>query len=297
MIEPSEQTAGQLLEAWPDMSLPARVEAFRRLPGDQANDFFLEIRTRDQVDLLTALPEGERRIWLRLLPPDDAADVIQLALEKDRPGLMALLDDIARREVIALLAYKEDAAGGLMNPRFARLRPDMTVDQAISYLRRQVGQVATIHYAYALDESQRLLGVLSLRDLFVDDPTTLVRDVMRTEFISASELTDQEALARLFSTHRLIAIPILDSDGRMQGIVTVDDIVDVVQEEASEDIQKVGGMAALDAPYLEIGFWRMVRNEAGGSRSCSSARCLPRPRWVSLKTKSHERLFWRCSFR
>jgi len=151
----------------------------------------------------------------------------------------------------------------LMNPRFARLRPDMTADEAISYLRRQAGQVETIYYAYALDDSQRLLGVVSFRDLFAADRSKTVRDVMRVNFVSASEQMDQETVARLFTAHHLLAIPVLDSAGRMQGIVTVDDIVDVVQEEASEDIQKVGGMEALDAPYLQIGFWQMVRKRAG----------------------------------
>jgi magnesium transporter len=150
-----------------------------------------------------------------------------------------------------------------MNPRFARVRPDMTIDEAISYLRRQAAQVETIYYAYALDDAQHLQGVVSFRDLFSADPNKLVRDVMRTQFIAATEDMDQETVAKLVTAHHLLAVPVVDRDGRMQGIVTVDDIVDVVQEEASEDIQKVGGMEALDAPYLEIGFWRMVRKRAG----------------------------------
>ena len=163
----------------------------------------------------------------------------------------------------ALLAYKEDEAGGLMSPRFARLRPDMTVDEAISYLRRQADQVETIYYAYALDDEQHLLGVVSFRDVFSADPKTRVRDVMRTQFVAATEEMDQEAVAKLVAHHHLLAVPVVDDQRRMRGIVTVDDIVDVVQEEASEDIQKVGGMEALDAPYFEITFWNMVKKRAG----------------------------------
>lgn len=164
---------------------------------------------------------------------------------------------------MALLAYQEDAAGGLMSPRFARLRPDMTIDEAISYLRRQASTVETIYYAYALDEEQRLLGVVSFRDLFKADRGKLVRDVMRKQFVFATDEMDQESVANLVSMHHLLAVPVVDSHGRMQGIVTVDDIVDVVEEEASEDIQKVGGMEALDGPYLQVRFWDMVKKRGG----------------------------------
>jgi magnesium transporter len=139
------------------------------------------------------------------------------------------------------------------------------VDAAIAYLRRQAteGKVETIYYAYVLDDEQRLLGIVSFRGLFAADRDTVVRDVMHTQFVSATSDMDQEAVADLVRTHHLLAVPVVDRDGRMEGIVTVDDIVDVVQEEASEDIQKLGGMEALDAPYLDIGFWRMVRKRAG----------------------------------
>jgi magnesium transporter len=258
-----ESSVEELLERWGDLSEDQRLQAFRNLPRDRADDFFLELSSRDELDLLYSLPSGERRIWLRLLPPDDVADLIQLAPDEDYRALVDLLDIVTRREVNALLAYKEDAAGGLMNPRFARLRPNMSVDEAIAYLRRQSDQLETIHYAYALDESQKLRGIVSFRDLFSADRSKAVRDIMRTDFVFASDEMDQEALARLFSVHHLLAIPVLDHEGRMQGVVTVDDIVDVVQEEASEDIQKVGGMAALDAPYLQVSFWGMVQKRAG----------------------------------
>ncbi|MCX6602035.1 MAG: magnesium transporter [Acidobacteria bacterium] len=253
----------EILERWPKLGPRERLETFQAIPREQADDIFLELSSRDQLDLLAALPEGEHRIWLRLLAPDDAADLIQLTPPGQRQNWLKQLDETAQREVSALLAYKEDEAGGLMSPRFARLRPEMTVDEAITYLRRQAGQLETIYYAYALDDGQHLLGVVSFRDLFSADKSKTVRDVMRTQIVTTTEDTDQEAVAKLFSTHHLLAIPVVDGDNCMKGIVTVDDIVAVVQEEASEDIQKLGGMEALDAPYLEIGFWRMVQKRAG----------------------------------
>ncbi len=256
-------TNAALHREWSDLSDLERLESFENLPRDQADEFFLHLSSRDQVRLLLALPPGERRIWLRLLPLDDTADLLQLAPEEARDSLAAQLDDVTRREVNALLAYKEDAAGGLMNPHFIRLRPGMTVDEAISYLRHQAGHVETIYYVYALDEAQHLLGVVAFRHLFAADRSKLVRDVMRTNFVYASEGMDQEAVARLFTRYHLLAIPVLDSAGRMRGIVTADDIVEVVEQEASEDIQKIGGMEALGGPYLHIRFWEMVKKRAG----------------------------------
>src|SRR6266568_1234519 len=215
----------ELLADWSTLSRADRLREFHQLRREEADDFFLALSAYDQAELILEMPEGERRVWMRLLAPDDAADLIQQAPDDSRTHLLDLLDTATRSEVTALLAYKEDAAGGLMSPRFARLRPDITVDEAISYLRRQAGQVETIYYAYALDAEQHLLGVVSFRDLFSADRNKTVRDIMRSHFISVTEDTDQETVARLFSEHHLLAIPVVDAGNRMVGIVTVDDIV------------------------------------------------------------------------
>jgi len=258
-------SAEDLREAWVLFAPEDRRLGFGQLPRAEAEDFFLALPARDQEELVLALPREERRSWVRLLPPDDAADLVQAATAEDREGLLALLDETTRREVTALLAYAEDEAGGLMNPRFARVRPDATADEAISYLRRQARDrgAEAIYYAYVLDEEQRLLGVASFRDLFAAPPEKRVREVMRTDLVSVTDDMDQEAVSRVFAESDLPAIPVVDSHGHMKGIVTVDDIVDVVEEEATEDIQKFGGVAALGAPYLEMGFGDMVRKRAG----------------------------------
>jgi magnesium transporter len=213
-----------------------------------------------------SLPAHERRSWLRLLAPDDAADLIQEADEEERRQLLVLLDDATRREVSALLAYAEDEAGGLMNSRFVRVRPDVTVDEAISYLRRQAlgaFELESIYYVYVLDGEQHLLGVLSLGELFAARGDRTVRDVMRTEFVAVPEEMDQEEVAKLFAEHDVVALPVVDANRRMIGIVTVDDIVDVVQEETTEDIQKYGGMEALEAPYMRTSFFDLMKKRAG----------------------------------
>jgi magnesium transporter len=256
--------ASELQDAWPALSAEERLEGLRLLPHGEAEDLLLGLSARDQAELILQTSAGERRSWMRLLPPDDAADVVQAAPEEEREGLLALLDEPTRKEVGALLAYAEDDAGGLMNPRYARLRPDMSVDEAITYLRRQARErLETIYYTFVLDTDQRLLGVVSFRELFAAPPEKTVRDIMHTDVVTAPEEMDQEALSRLFAQHNFLAIPVVDASNHVKGIVTVDDIVDVVDEEATEDIQKYGGMEALDAPYLEIGFWDMVHKRGG----------------------------------
>ena len=264
---PEDQRLGvaELREAWRILDTQERVDGFRLLSPTEGEEFFLELSALDQFELLSALTPAERKLWVRLLAPDDAADLLQEAPEAERPALMALFDEPTRREVTTLLAYAEDDAGGLMSPRFARVRPEMSVDEAILYLRKQASQkleLETIYYAYVLDNQQRLLGVVSFRDLFQAKGASAVREVMHTDLVTVPENMDQEAVGRLFAQHDLFALPVVDSEGRMKGIVTVDDIVDVVQEEATEDIHKIGGSEALDAPYLEVGLPSMVRKRA-----------------------------------
>jgi magnesium transporter len=209
------------------------------------------------------MPEEERRTWLRALAPDDAADLIQGAPKTEHPSLLEALDPWPRAEVSALLAYKEDEAGGLMNPRFARLRPEMQIDEAIAYLRRQAGQVETIYYAYVLDTDQRLLGIVSLRDLLSARRDQHVHQVMRRRFQSVLENEHQEAVTKLMTDYRLLAMPVLDASGVMCGIVTIDDAMLAAREGASREVQKIGGMEALDTPYLATSFRTMLGKRAG----------------------------------
>jgi magnesium transporter len=256
--------AGDLKEAWPVLSLDERLEGVRLLAIDDLENLLPGIAPRDQGDLLLAAPPDEARAWLRFLPPDDVADLVQQAPATERARLLDLLDPATRREVTALLAYAEDEAGGLMNPRYARLRPDMRVDEAVSYVRRQSStQLETIYYLYVIDAAQRLVGVVSFRELFLARPDRLVGDLMATDLVTLPEGMDQEVVSKIFAEHDLVALPVVDEAGRMKGIVTGDDIVDVVREEATEDIQKFGGMEALEGPYLEMPFWSMLRKRAG----------------------------------
>jgi len=257
---PEALSGAELADAWLALDGAERAEGFRLLAWDEASDLFQGLGAREQAALLAALPRAERQLWMRQLAPDDAADVLQEADEEARAELLQLIEPETRREVTALLAYAEDAAGGLMSPRYARLRPEMRVDEAISYLRRQARMnLETIYYIYVLDAEQRLVGVVSFRELFAAPPEKTVRDVMHTDVVTVPDDMDQEAVSQVFAKSDLMAVPVVDAAGRIKGIVTVDDIVDVVREEATEDIQKIGGTSALDAPYLDVGLLEMVR--------------------------------------
>lgn len=260
----TEQQFFNLFENWSALSTTERREKFKELPRTEAEELFLSLKTHDQVELLEEATPLEKRSWVRLLAPDDVADLIQEMGGDSREAVLGLLDPQTKREVIALLAYAEDNAGGLMNSRFIRLRPDMSVDEAISYIRIQAKtQVETIYYAYVLATDQKLLGVVSFRELFASAPDKKIKDVMTTDTVRVLVDTDQEQIAKIFSSHDLMAVPVVDAQDHMVGIVTFDDVASVLQEEATEDIHKLGAVEALDAPYLKISMLEMIKKRAG----------------------------------
>jgi magnesium transporter len=253
----------ELRDTWDELSREERLQRFNQLLAAEAQEFFSELGASDQAQLLENMKSSEQRLWTRLLAPDDAADVIQDLPPLMRQQFLLMLDPTVRSEVAALLAYKEDVAGGLMSPRFVRVRPDMTVTEAIAYVRKQAHEAETMYYVYVLNAGQQLLGALSFRELFVEPAEKLIRDIMITDLTTVSEHMDQEELGLLFAQEDLLAIPVVDSENRMMGIVTIDDIVDVVEEEATEDIQKMGGSEALTMPYLASSKGEMIRKRAG----------------------------------
>ncbi len=261
--EPTDVSHPESTENWEVSSPQVRLKFFKSLDRSDAEDLFSTLSPSDQLELLTQVPYLERRSWIRFLEPDDAADLIQCADEEDRKGFLALLDEMTRREVLVLLAYAEDEAGGLMSPRFARVRPTMTIDEAIRYVRKQSALAETVHYAYVLDFNQTLLGVVSIRQLFCAAPHQRIQDIMNEDLISVHEAMDQDEVGKLLSKYDLVAVPVVDQDGKMKGIITFDDVADVMKEEATEDIQKMGGSEALDLPYLKTRFHEMIQKRMG----------------------------------
>jgi magnesium transporter len=245
---------------WSQFSYAQRQTHFFNLSRTEAEELFLNLTAPDQYELIKEVSTLEKRSWIRLLAPDDVADLIQESEGEHKDELMSLLDPQTKREVTALLAYAEDAAGGIMSSRFLRLRPQMNVDEAISYIRIQAKtQVETIYYAYVLSPEQKIMGVVSFRELFASAPHKKIEEIMHTDVISIPDDLDQEQIGQIFSKHEYMAIPVVDKELKMVGIVTFDDVAKAVEEETTEDIHKIGGMETLDAPYLQIAFSEILK--------------------------------------
>lgn len=252
------------IQDWQSLSFSQKKELFLSLNREEAEDLFLGVGVSDQAEILLSMSKGQRRSWLRMLPLDEAADLIQHIPDDEKEDFLTLLDSDTKREVLGLLAYAEDMAGGLMTPQFIKLKPEMDIEVAIRYLRAySKHQEGTIYYTYVVDDQQKLLGVVSFRELLFAASDKSVKEVMRTDFVSVLDTMDQEEVASIFTQHQLTAIPVLDREGHIKGVVTYDDLADVLQEEATEDMQKIGGMEALDLPYWKTSFLEMLKKRAG----------------------------------
>ncbi|WP_293177757.1 magnesium transporter [Oceanithermus sp.] len=240
----------EILEHWDDLPGEHRYVLLTYLDPEDAAQIFSELEPEDQAAFLEGLPPWRVRQILEELDPDDLTDALQ-AVEEEDPKLARTikewLDPQTRAEVEALSAYDEDDAGGLMTPEYVAVRAGMTVDEVLQFLRRAAPDAETVYYLYVIDDEGHLVGVLSLRDLIVADPSMRVAEIMNPNVIHATTETDQEEVARVMADYDLTVLPVTDAEGRLVGIVTIDDVVDVLEEEATEDIHRLG---AVDAPEL-----------------------------------------------
>lgn len=254
----------KLKQDWSSFSKDQRLEAFHELDRESAEDLFLDLSAPDQAEIILSLPKGQRRSWIRMLPLDDIADLIQCLPIEERESYLSMLDQDTKREVLGLLAYAEDDAGGLMTPQFIRLRPEMEVEVAIRYLRvYSKHHEKTIYYTYVVDLEGKLVGVISFKEILMSPSQSKVQDVMKKDFIAVLDTMNQEEVANIFTKHHLTAIPVIDDKGHIKGVVTYDDLAHVIQDEATEDIHKLGGMEALDLPYWKTSFFTLIKKRAG----------------------------------
>ncbi|HLE10786.1 MAG: magnesium transporter [Bdellovibrionales bacterium RIFOXYD12_FULL_39_22] len=261
-----DQRVDELIESWKALSPKEYEEHFLALDKITAQEFFLCLSSTDQAHVFTFLPPKFRTSLAKLLPLDDLVDLLQELSPEEKNELITSLDNWTKTEVNALLAYKEDVAGGLMNSRYARLRADMTVEEALKYLRAQTqANLETIYYAYVIDSNQILVGALTLRELFTAKGNESINNIMtmRPNLITIPENIEQEEMAKIFAETEHLALPVVDDSGKMKGVITIDDVVDVLEEEATEDFQKIGGMEALEEPYLKVHFFEMFKKRAG----------------------------------
>jgi magnesium transporter len=244
------------------LSPSQRARVFEHLDDDQAADAISELEDELQADVLDDLTEERASDILEIMDPDDAADIIgDLSYEKAET-LLHLMGVREARQVRKLLGYKEKSAGGIMTPEVTTVTEDMTVQQVLDQLRASAGELGDIYYIYVVGPKRVLDGVISLRDLIVSSPETLVSEIVERELFTVGPDDDQEQVADMMSKYDLLALPVVDESGRILGIVTVDDALDVMEEESAEDLQLAMGtvQSAADA-WLWLrrtGSWAVV---------------------------------------
>jgi magnesium transporter len=215
-----------------------------------------------QVKMVEGVGREHMAHLIEQMSHDDRVDLMRRLLPRVAEGLLRLVDEADRRDIANLVRQDENTAGGLMTTNYAWLPPGLTTAEALDRLRLQAPESETIYYVFVLDEQRRLLGVVSLRDLILAPRHALIRDIMEDQFVAVRAGDDREQVARVMAQYDLLAVPVVDEQNRMVGIITHDDVIDVVVEEATEDVHRMGGVAPLAENYLTANFVTVWRKRA-----------------------------------
>lgn len=224
---------------------------FRILPKELAAETFVEMDEDTQEFLIHGFSDNELKEVLDELFIDDAVDIIEEMPANVVKRILKQADKDTRNTINQLLRYPEDSAGSIMTTEFILLRPDMTAEQSIKRIRRTGVDKETIYICYVTDENSKLIGITSVKDLLLSEDDILVADLMEENVIAVNTLDDQEKVAQMFSNYNYLALPVVDTENRLVGIVTIDDAIDVIQEEATEDIEKMAAVMPSDKPYMK----------------------------------------------
>jgi magnesium transporter len=235
------------------------------LPFDLAVQVLDDPELNDRVSIIQELPAGTAAALLDAMSADQQATLFRELPQVERARFLPLLGKPAQDALTLLLQYQPEKAGGIMTTEFLKVPPTWTVEETLGLIQRVGGAKETVYELYVVDSADgRLSHVVSLRELVLSDRGKLVTEIgSRRRLVTVDPDTDREDVARLISKYDLLALPVVDQAGRILGIVTVDDVLDVMIAEQTEDVQKFGGLEALDEPYTEVGFGAMIRKRAG----------------------------------
>ncbi len=228
---------------------------FRILPKELASDVFVEIDTDTQELFIKAFTDKELKALVDDMFLDDTVDIIEEMPANVVKRILKNSDPENRKQINELLVYPDDSAGSIMTTEYVSLSATMTVESAFEKIRRTGVNKETIYTCYVTDRRKRLLGAVTVRDMLLADNADLIADIMDTNVITLNTMEDKEQVARKFSKYDFIAMPVIDKEGCLVGIVTIDDAVDVIQEEATEDIQKMAAVLPTEKPYLKQSIW------------------------------------------
>lgn len=246
-----------------NLSLEERVLVFRILPRKTAAETFAYLSTDEQNALLRAMASEEAAALLSNMAPDDRTTLLEELPAEATRQLLALLTPEERAEAVRLLGYPEGSIGRLMTPHYVRVKEDWTVARVLEHIRLHGQDSETLNVIYVVDDNGLLIDDVRIRELLLTMPTTTVKSLMDSRFVALKATDDQETAVRVFRAEDRSALPVTDTAGVLIGIVTVDDVLDVAEREATEDIQRLGGSEALNEPYMEIAFRKMVQKRAG----------------------------------
>lgn len=245
-----------LFEDLPEEKLPL---LFRLLPKELAAQTFVEMEEDSQQLLILGFSDNELKEVVSELYVDDAVDLVEEMPANVVQRILRQADPETRKMINEILKYPDDSAGSIMTTEYVELRPAMTVEDAIKHIRRTGLDKETINICYVTDRTRKLIGVVSLRMLLISDDNTNITDIMEENVISAQTLDDQEAVTKVFRKYDLYAMPVVDNENRLVGIITVDDAIDVMQEETTEDMEIMAGMLPSEKPYLRTGVFETWR--------------------------------------
>jgi len=230
---------------------PAEVAVLLQwLPDDEIPDVLAELEPEDAARILRTLTRPVAADLLEAINPDDATDIIEEMTADEAEAILIAMEPAEADEIRELMGYPPDTAGGQMTPAYVAVSPDLRADQAVVALRQVAEEAETVNYVYVTDDDERLLGVLSLHRLVLTAPHTRVHDLMAREVITVDAMADQEVAARMLNEYNLLALPVIDDERHLLGIITVDDVADILEEEATEDIERLGGSQPLEEGYL-----------------------------------------------
>jgi magnesium transporter len=248
-----------LIDVFLELSSENKVIIYRLLSKDKALFIFEQLDTADQETLLRSFTDDGAIEMVSELEPDDRVRLFDELPASVVKRMLAALSPSEREATNLLMGYEEKTAGRIMTPEYVRLRKDMTVSEAIQKIKITARDKETIYQLYITDEARKLEGVLSLRELFFADSTEIVGHIMQTEPVRAKTDDYQEEVADLFAKYDLLTVPVVDHENRLVGICTVDDVIDVINQETSEDFSKMAAITPTNKPYDKLNIWEIVK--------------------------------------
>lgn len=235
------------------------LKVYRILPKDLAADVFSYLEVESQQTIISSLSDREAANVIDNLMADDAVDFLEEMPANVVDKILANAKPDTRQAINHLLRYPEDSAGSIMTVEYVSLKENLTVSQAIEHIRRVGLDSETINICYVLDAQRRLVGTVALRYLLLSDPEMVIGDLMHENVIALNTLTDQEQAAAQFKKYDFTAMPVVDNENRLVGIITVDDIVDILEEETTEDMEKMAAIVPSDKPYMRTSVWETYK--------------------------------------